>query len=739
LAIHRAIKSATFASGDSNDTAATLTLSDTQLIGGVQVPILFTGQGARTVYFPPGAYYISRPLVVNHGTQLRGEGAPDKSFIYTDSYGEYNAIESFGMYFVREFGLTATESNVNQQAPDFFSFMANLQIHHLNIRLNPNTKPLFTRSGTTATVTLPFNHNWQIGDVIATTGGGTPSPLAYINTTITGVPAPNQIQFTVANSGATTGGVYVRNVTRIEEYPAAWYVFPMNQPFARRSSGGAAGSNTITLNKSLGMAVGNRVRFSGGNDEYTIASISGATLTMTSNFTRSIAASEILMMGLPAQNGICVNGGEDAMIAHCYSGEMQGAGIMIYGSSPACVVLGCMSNSNYAGYWLDGTIGGTFIKPSGDGNYIFYKLGSVKAIASVLIESMKMEDFVDFPSRCVFQVYADSTGADACLTVLNGSVNAGTNTVHNMSRAMIEGYKIGVELVYNFIGFFAGNYGGDVLRMYNKRTGALVLRRGRTFPSESANNLSGDTMLNVEGTLHKTWVDGTAAMKTYIPQDSNFMGNGGGIIGDLGTFLIPSASFTRSSTVFTLTIPSHGLVVGDYVALTNTQNYSPWISFVTNSAGDPAYFNGCAKVQSIVDADTLTITVVNSGPVSGTCEVRVMRYWYFHQIKNGAHVFQMPNATSPTADKSMVKFISRNSRTQLSGLNVPALDTGEWWAKDQFTMGGTVSAPAVRLLTGTGAPSASAPDGSLYLRTDGTADTTLYVRAAGAWAALTTT
>jgi hypothetical protein len=38
---------------------------------------------------------------------------------------------------------------------------------------------------------------------------------------------------------------------------------------------------------------------------------------------------------------------------------------------------------------------------------------------------------------------------------------------------------------------------------------------------------------------------------------------------------------------------------------------------------------------------------------------------------------------------------------------------------------------------GTGAPSASAPNGSFYLRTDGTADTTLYVRAGGAWTSLT--
>lgn len=39
------------------------------------------------------------------------------------------------------------------------------------------------------------------------------------------------------------------------------------------------------------------------------------------------------------------------------------------------------------------------------------------------------------------------------------------------------------------------------------------------------------------------------------------------------------------------------------------------------------------------------------------------------------------------------------------------------------------------ITTGTGAPSHSAPNGSVYLRTDGTSTTTLYIRAAGAWVA----
>ena len=41
------------------------------------------------------------------------------------------------------------------------------------------------------------------------------------------------------------------------------------------------------------------------------------------------------------------------------------------------------------------------------------------------------------------------------------------------------------------------------------------------------------------------------------------------------------------------------------------------------------------------------------------------------------------------------------------------------------------------ITSGSGAPSHTPPNGSIYLRTDGTASTTLYVRAGGSWTALT--
>lgn len=52
-----------------------------------------------------------------------------------------------------------------------------------------------------------------------------------------------------------------------------------------------------------------------------------------------------------------------------------------------------------------------------------------------------------------------------------------------------------------------------------------------------------------------------------------------------------------------------------------------------------------------------------------------------------------------------------------------------------FRVGAASTGPTIT--TGTGVPGTSQPDGSIFLRTDGAAGTTLYIRAGGAWTALT--
>ncbi len=67
--------------------------------------------------------------------------------------------------------------------------------------------------------------------------------------------------------------------------------------------------------------------------------------------------------------------------------------------------------------------------------------------------------------------------------------------------------------------------------------------------------------------------------------------------------------------------------------------------------------------------------------------------------------------------------------------------TGNAVYADSFngTISGNVTVGTATITSGSAAPSASAPNGSIYLRTGGTADTTLYVRAAGAWTPISST
>lgn len=63
--------------------------------------------------------------------------------------------------------------------------------------------------------------------------------------------------------------------------------------------------------------------------------------------------------------------------------------------------------------------------------------------------------------------------------------------------------------------------------------------------------------------------------------------------------------------------------------------------------------------------------------------------------------------------------------------------TGNTIKADGFESTISVEVGTASITSGTGAPTAPEPDGSIYLRTDGAAATTLYVRVGGAWLAAT--
>lgn len=72
----------------------------------------------------------------------------------------------------------------------------------------------------------------------------------------------------------------------------------------------------------------------------------------------------------------------------------------------------------------------------------------------------------------------------------------------------------------------------------------------------------------------------------------------------------------------------------------------------------------------------------------------------------------------------------------LSGTARFQMNQGLRVAATPATGGVEFGASGPTITAGAGAPSHTPPNGSIYLRTDGTASTTLYVRAGGAWTAL---
>ena len=179
-------------------------------------------------------------------------------------------------------------------------------------------------------------------------------------------------------------------------------------------------------------------------------------------------------------------------------------------------------------------------------------------------------------------------------------------------------------------------------------------------------------------------------------------------------------------------------VVGDYVQLwlSNLDVVANFIPLDTN--GTTAYTGNVYRIMSVPNNNQFTLQVSNnaSTPTTGNAKLIAFQYIVMHDIKDGVHRIQMPSELGSSSVTRNALVVMDKFRRNVAGLRVATAQEGDWWASKSLNMGGTIDTPASRILHGTGDPQTaaiSAPNGSLYLRTDGDASTTLYVRAGGTW------
>jgi hypothetical protein len=182
----------------------------------------------------------------------------------------------------------------------------------------------------------------------------------------------------------------------------------------------------------------------------------------------------------------------------------------------------------------------------------------------------------------------------------------------------------------------------------------------------------------------------------------------------------------------------HGICVGELVYLQNFTNTtgSGGLSVATQTTSSEYLQTGSYepwfRVLSTTDT-TFSVEAANSGFTAGTCTVTAFARSYFHGMENNNHIFELGGPLGNSSDLYKGFTIYDSHKRHLAGLRVATANTGDWWANNSLNIGGTIDSPSSRILTGTGAPSATAPNGSIYLRTDGDASTTLYVRAGAVW------
>jgi hypothetical protein len=684
LALYRAFVAATNWNLVTNTDINTVQLNTPTSVGkgGIQYPVGFSQQFRRTIFIPTGVYRITSALPLGHGSQIVGE-ATDKSVIKPDyTNGAFNTFEDSTAYGNRVFpfqGTRVSDGGVN----------AENNVYNAYIKLENFTIQAGNSSGFYSTVQRRNDITWY-----------------SINTASNG---QAQWKFATGTAGSTT------------------VTYSSNDPLYP------------TIDAPL--PYGTLIKFANHNTVYTVVNNPAPnTYTLDQPLTSSVSDDGIFV-GYTGTYGIFLAGGQEcSSFKRLLINKMSGAGIYCYWGSPSAVLENCMVNECVIAYWFEAPPF-TAIQPSGDQNEILFRFGWFNGGAggNYNIIGTKEETFTSAMvdragltfKKTTFQLGSIGSVPNT-LNVIGGGFNASatSNLADYQGRGMIEVHRGGARWNINMQGCIQSHAWGDyIVKYFNRNTGVHeeVFSVKRTGGFQDTNFYSGPNAVPYFGYGNISNVaQSPYGNSNMILQGRDSSGNiSAGIQLDANTSgILRSVPWARSGTTITFTLASHGIKKGDYVRISG-------LSGVTLQNVNPQ--TGNAHLVTANTDSTFSLEVASGGtdPSSGTATfVEHHAIVSFHSMAGNCHILQLPNDVGSSNEG--LKILDR-SRNTIAGMRIGAANSAQWWASNGVGIGGTMQSPNLQIISGSGTPSASLSNGSLYIRTDGDASTTLYVRAGGAW------
>jgi hypothetical protein len=714
LAIQRAIYDSTRSKEQRNAMSISSTATSSTWGGRTILTLYNGGAGQTVVVFPAGVYRITKPLVIAQGVNLRGlSSGGSGANILNDSHAagyQFPCITDKGIF------LAADETA---------------------------TAPLGNDYG------FNFNHNgWITG--LNFQGGR----VSYWG--------PNG--FPTNQSGLIA--------------PQFWWMkWPINGIAGSWAvANGASGASVLTTNYAFNYKQGGKIKLYPSGQILDIRYADGSNIYLQNPLESNVVNANYAF-GYESHNGIWMAGGEGSLIENCWANCFLGSGFFIFGGSPSPIIQNTMANFDDIGYRImDAPT--VLIKPSGDCNNQILKC---EGFNNTSLISGKFEDprpaTGPYPNTTFFVPYPNLTQAKSMIEIeglpsgtpsflsINGLTQNG-ELLTSVNEPFVKIWSLALAPIVKLDGVrtLGANYKGFV--EHYSYDGTLVETMGRDdvlyndderhfyFGSSPYYNSARGNGLNsshqVFGALSETF-HAVARAGIQIDCSNKETKRRSGRMPNV-------MRFTRSGTTATITYrnstdtanATHGLTVGDSVYFRNYTFTSGTGNLAwNNNVRDGQYFP-LFYIKSVPTPETFTIAVANSGATAGSANIWAQQYVSLHTVTFDEHQIQMPSDrgsiytydwTDPNNPITEYRAFTIYDRKKdvVASLAVPSANTGNWWVKQQFSSGGTIANPAIRILHGTDAPSLSAPDGSIYLRTNGAADTTLYVRAGGAWTALTST